>query len=68
MAIQKVTGEIIENNLLRNANLAVNSDLLFIDVVNDRVGINTSAPGTALHQHGSGGGQLEAANIPWQSL
>ena len=53
MAIQKVTGEIIENNLLRNANLAVNSDLLFIDVVNDRIGINTSAPGVALDVTGT---------------
>ena len=53
MAIQKVTGEIIENNLLRNANLAVNSDLLFIDVVNDRIGVNTSAPGVALDVTGT---------------
>ena len=53
MAIQKVTGEIIENNLLRNASLAVNTDLLFIDVVNDRIGINTSAPGVALDVTGT---------------
>ncbi|MAJ03216.1 MAG: hypothetical protein CMH03_00395, partial [Marinovum sp.] len=53
MAIQKVTGEIIENNLLRSASLAVNTDLLFIDVVNDRIGINTSAPGVALDVTGT---------------
>ena len=53
MAIQKVTGEIIENNLLRSASLAFNTDLLYIDVVNDRIGINTSAPGTSLDVTGS---------------
>ncbi len=53
MAIQKVTGEIIENNLLRSASLAFNTDLLYIDVVNDRIGVNTSAPGTALDVSGS---------------
>jgi len=53
MAIQKVTGEIIENNLLRSASLAFNTDLLYIDVINDRIGINTSAPGTALDVTGS---------------
>ncbi|MAH50095.1 hypothetical protein CMI37_30020 [Candidatus Pacearchaeota archaeon] len=53
MAIQKVTGEIIENNLLRSDSLAFNTDLLYIDVINDRIGINTSAPGTALDVTGS---------------
>lgn len=53
MAIQKVTGEIIEDNLTRNANLAFQTDLLYIDVVNDRIGVNTSAPGVALDVTGT---------------
>ncbi|SVC63269.1 uncharacterized protein METZ01_LOCUS316123, partial [marine metagenome] len=37
----------------RSASLAFNTDLLYIDVVNDRIGVNTSAPGTALDVSGS---------------
>ena len=46
MAIQRIPGNMLQSNLVRNGvNLAFETDLLFIDVINDRVGINTNAPG-----------------------
>jgi hypothetical protein len=51
MAITKVSGETLESNLIRVTNLAVNEDtdnntaLLFFDVANNRLGVNTNAPG-----------------------
>ena len=45
MAINKIAGEILESNLIRTADLAFNTDLLYLDVDNGRIGVNTSAPG-----------------------
>ena len=46
MAIQRVKGQMLESNLLRNGfDLAFETDLLYLDVVNSRVGIKTDAPG-----------------------
>lgn len=41
MAIARVSGNILQDNLQRGANLAVQGNLVFFDVVNDRVGIRT---------------------------
>ena len=51
MAITKIAGELLESNLIRVTNLAFNEDagnntaLLFFDVANNRLGVNTNAPG-----------------------
>ena len=45
MAITKIAGEILESNLIRQQDLAFNSNLLYIDVSNGRVGIKTDSPG-----------------------
>jgi len=45
MAVGKITGEMLQNNLVRNGvNLAFETDLLFFDVVNGRIGVKTSTP------------------------
>lgn len=56
MAIGRITGPLLKNNLLRRdylepaeANLAFETDLLYIDVLNGRIGINTTAPTHDLH-------------------
>ena len=41
----RISGPLLKANLLRNRqNLAFETDLLFLDVVNGRIGINTAAP------------------------
>jgi hypothetical protein len=42
MAIARVSGNILQDNLQRGANLTIQGNLAYFDVVNDRVGINTS--------------------------
>ena len=54
MAVGKITGEMLQNNLVRNGiNLAFETDLLFLDVNNGRVGIKNSAPTHPLHVVGT---------------
>ena len=49
MAIGRISGAMLRSNLERNgADLAVETDLLYIDVANDRIGINTNTPTTSL--------------------
>ena len=43
MAINKIQGNILSDNLQRGANLAIQTDLLYVDVFNNRIGINTAA-------------------------
>tara|TARA_Y100000592_G_scaffold71489_1_gene111287 strand:- start:6170 stop:9880 length:3711 start_codon:yes stop_codon:yes gene_type:complete len=45
MAITKISGELLESNLIRNQDLAFNSNLLYVDVSNGRIGIKTDSPG-----------------------
>ena len=45
MAIQRIGGQMLESNLTRVSDLAFQTDLLYLDVDNSRVGIRTSAPG-----------------------
>lgn len=45
MAIQRIGGQMLESNLTRVSDLAFQTNLLFLDVSNSRVGIRTAAPG-----------------------
>ena len=45
MAITKVSGEILESNLIRTSDLAFNTNLLYVDVSNGRIGVKTNSPG-----------------------
>jgi len=54
MAVGRISGPLLKDNLLRNGvNLAFETNLLYLDVVNSRVGINTSTPSTALQVNGT---------------
>ena len=44
MAINRISGNILQDDLRRGANLAIQGNLIYFDVSNDRVGILTSAP------------------------
>lgn len=44
MAINKISGNILQNNLQRGANLAIQGNLIYFDVVNSRIGVLTSSP------------------------
>lgn len=44
MAINRISGNILQDDLQRGANLAIQGNLIYFDVTNDRVGILTSAP------------------------
>jgi len=54
MAIGRITGSVLKSNLTRNGvDLAFETNLLYLDVTNSRVGIGTSEPSTALHVVGN---------------
>ena len=54
MAISRIAGQMLNSNLERDGvNLAVETDLLYIDVVNSRIGINKSNPSEALDVSGN---------------
>jgi hypothetical protein len=45
MAIGRISGPLLKSNLIRDGvNLAFETDLLYLDVNNSRIGINTAAP------------------------
>jgi len=54
MAIGRISGQLLKSNLLRaGENLAFETDLLYLDVVNSRIGIKTAAPSTDLQVNGT---------------
>jgi hypothetical protein len=54
MAVGRISGPLLKDNLLRNGvNLAFETNLLYLDVVNSRVGINTSTPTNDLSVNGT---------------
>ena len=54
MAISKIKGQILSDNLQRSGvNLAIETDLLFFDVTNDRIGINDGTPSNTLSVTGT---------------
>ena len=53
MAIGRISGQLLKSNLLRaGENLAFETDLLYLDVVNSRVGIRTATPTVDLDVNG----------------
>ena len=62
MAIGRITGSVLKSNLTRNGtDLAFETNLLYLDVTNSRIGIGTSEPTTALHVDGTITGTLAGA-------
>lgn len=59
MAINKISGNILQDNLVRGTNLAFQTQLLYVDIFNGRVGINTSSATQTLTVNGS----AQLANI-----
>jgi len=54
MAIGRISGSMLKSNLTRNGvDLAFETNILYLDVTNSRVGIGTSSPSTALHVIGT---------------
>ncbi len=54
MAIGRVSGQLLKSNLLRSGvNLAFETDLLYLDVVNSRIGVKTASPTTDLDVNGT---------------
>jgi hypothetical protein len=54
MAIGRISGSVLKSNLTRNGtDLAFETNLLYLDVTNSRVGIGTSEPATALQVNGT---------------
>ena len=53
MAIGRISGQLLKSNLLRaGENLAFETDLLYLDVVNSRIGIRTATPTVDLDVNG----------------
>ena len=53
MAIGRISGSVLKSNLTRNGvDLAFETNLLYLDVTNSRVGIGTSEPTSTLHVNG----------------
>ncbi len=54
MALGRITGPLLKANLLRQGvNLAFETDLLYIDVINGRIGIKTTTPSNELQINGT---------------
>ena len=53
MAIGRISGQLLKSNLIRDGvDLAFETDLLYLDVVNSRIGVRTAAPSTDLQVNG----------------
>ena len=54
MAIGRISGSVLKSNLTRSGvDLAFETNLLYLDVTNSRVGIGTSEPATTFHVNGT---------------
>jgi hypothetical protein len=54
MAVGRISGPLLKDNLLRNGvNLAFETNLLYLDVVNSRIGVNTITPAYDLDVNGT---------------
>lgn len=62
MAVGRISGPLLKSNLLRQGkDLAFETDLLYIDVNNNRVGIKTATPGAQLSNSPAGNYALDIA-------
>lgn len=52
MAINRISGNILQDNLQRGSDLAIQGNLIYFDINNDRVGIRTSTPAADLEVDG----------------
>jgi hypothetical protein len=59
MAINKISGNILQDNLQRGSNLSVQGNLAFFDITNSRVGIKTDTPSTEFEVVGT----AKASNV-----
>ena len=48
MAINKIDGNMLSDNLARDNDLSVETNLLYVDVTNNRIGVNTATPTQSL--------------------
>ena len=54
MAIGRISGSVLKSNLTRTGTaLAFETNLLYLDVTNSRIGINTSSPSALLDVNGT---------------
>lgn len=54
MAVGRISGPLLKSNLIRNGiDLAFETDLLYLDVTNNRIGINTATPEHDLDVNGT---------------
>ena len=54
MAIGRISGPLLKANLIRDGvDLAFETDLLYLDVTNSRIGVNTATPTTDLDVNGT---------------
>jgi len=64
MAINRISGNILQDNLVRGANLAIQGNLIFFDVSSNRVGILNSSPNVALDVTGNiAGGNITTTGL-----
>jgi len=71
MAVGRISGPLLKSNLIRNGvDLAFETDLLYLDVVNGRVGIKTASPNYELEINGKiyatnieAGNQIDVGNL-----
>jgi hypothetical protein len=64
MAIGRISGSVLKSNLTRNGtDLAFETNLLYLDVTNSRIGIGTSEPTTALQVNGTVTATTFAGNL-----
>ena len=61
--VGRISGGVLQDNLLRNGiDLAFENDLLYLDVVNGRIGIKNNAPVADLQTHTFGATNLISRN------
>ena len=67
MALGKISGGMLSSNLERDGNdLAFETDLLYLDVANGRIGVNTNTPEHSLHV--PAGGKIGTITISGDSI
>jgi hypothetical protein len=77
MAINSISGNILQDNLQRGADLSIQGNLIYFDIVNNRVGIKTSNPSDDFEVDGifrvgnvviTAGGNINAGNVNINNL